>query len=61
MHATDKKGDRPLYCPKYNACGRPVYFVRDRWYNEVYVPQYQGRPLLSSGQVTDAGPKAGTQ
>ncbi len=31
------------HCAKYNACGRPVYFVRDRWYNEVYVPQYQAR------------------
>lgn len=31
------------HCSKYNACGRPVYFVRDRWYNEVYVPQHQAR------------------
>jgi hypothetical protein len=31
------------HCSKYNACGRPVYFVRDRWYNDVYVPQYQAR------------------
>jgi hypothetical protein len=31
------------HCAKYNACGRPVYFVRDRWYNDVYVPQYQAR------------------
>ena len=29
------------HCSKYNACGRPVYFVHDRWYNDVYVPQYQ--------------------
>ena len=29
------------HCAKYNACGRPVYFVRDRWYNETYVPHYQ--------------------
>lgn len=29
------------YCGRYNACGRPVYFVQDRWYNEVYVPRYQ--------------------
>lgn len=28
-------------CAKYNACGRPVYFVQDRWYNEVYVPHYR--------------------
>jgi hypothetical protein len=29
------------YCARYNACGRPVYFVQDRWYNNVYVPQYR--------------------
>lgn len=28
------------HCQRYNACGRPVYFVRDRWYNDVYVPHY---------------------
>jgi hypothetical protein len=26
------------HCREYDACGRPVYFVQDRWYNEVYVP-----------------------
>lgn len=31
------------HCHKYNACGRPVYFVQDQWYNEVYVPQYRER------------------
>lgn len=29
------------HCAQYNACGRPVYFVRDNWYNDVYVPRYQ--------------------
>lgn len=24
------------HCGEYNACGRPVYFVRERWYNTVY-------------------------
>ena len=28
------------HCRKYNACGRPVYFVKEDWYNEVYVPRY---------------------
>lgn len=28
------------HCKKYNACGRPVYFVRDEWYREVYAPHY---------------------
>ncbi len=27
-----------MHCRQYDACGRPVYFVRDRWYNDVYVP-----------------------
>lgn len=29
------------YCGRYNACGRPVYFVQDRWYNDVYAPRYR--------------------
>ena len=29
------------YCARYNACGRPVYFVQDHWYNTVYAPQYR--------------------
>jgi hypothetical protein len=31
------------HCHEYNACGRPVYFVRNQWYNDVYVPEYQER------------------
>lgn len=31
------------YCASYNACGRPVYFVRDDWYNDTYVPAYRER------------------
>jgi uncharacterized protein YcfJ len=26
------------HCARYDACGVPVYFVQDRWYNDVYVP-----------------------
>jgi len=29
------------HCAKYNACGRPVYFVRHDWYNNVYVPRHR--------------------
>ena len=29
------------HCQKYDACSRPVYFVKDDWYNNVYVPHYQ--------------------
>ncbi|MES2355845.1 MAG: hypothetical protein V4568_15875 [Pseudomonadota bacterium] len=31
------------HCHKYNACGRPVYFVQDTWYQQEYVPQYRER------------------
>ena len=31
------------HCHKYDACRRPVYFVQDSWYREVYVPQYRER------------------
>jgi hypothetical protein len=29
------------HCAKYNACGQPVYFVQESWYNDVYVPRYR--------------------
>ncbi len=29
------------HCREYNACERPVYFVQEQWYNEVYVPHYR--------------------
>lgn len=35
------------HCAEYNACGAPVYFVEDGWYETVYVPAYKakhGRP-----------------
>jgi uncharacterized protein YcfJ len=31
------------HCRRYNACGQPVYFVQDTWYNNVYVPNYRRR------------------
>lgn len=31
------------YCNQYGACGRPVYFVDDRWYNDEYAPYYRQR------------------
>ena len=31
------------HCHRYQACGQPVYFVQERWYNEVYVPHYRIR------------------
>jgi len=29
------------HCSEYHACGRPVYFVKDDWYNNEYVPHYK--------------------
>ena len=29
------------HCAEYHACGRRVYFVRDDWYNNEYVPRHQ--------------------
>jgi hypothetical protein len=29
------------HCHAYNACGRPVYFVQDSWYNNTYAPRYR--------------------
>ncbi|MEH0165991.1 hypothetical protein ABT392_18935 [Paucibacter sp. JuS9] len=29
------------HCRHYNACGVPVYFVRDDWYEREYVPRYR--------------------
>ncbi|MCA1856336.1 hypothetical protein LE190_10425 [Massilia oculi] len=29
------------HCRKYGACGQPVLFVQDRWYQDVYAPRYR--------------------
>ena len=31
------------HCAAYNACDERVYFVREGWYNNQYVPRYQER------------------
>ncbi len=41
------------HCREYNACGRPVYFVRNQWYDDVYVPGYQARHGHSDGRHGD--------
>ena len=28
------------HCAEYNACGRPVYFVRHDWYDKEYAPRH---------------------
>ena len=44
------------YCDQYNACGRPVYFVRDKWYKDVYVPQHHAR-AERQGRDSHGGPQ----
>ncbi len=34
----------PRFCAQYQACGRPVYFVRDAWYQRVFVPYFREHP-----------------
>jgi hypothetical protein len=41
------------HCREYNACGEPVYFVDDRWYNDVYVPHYRERHGDRDGRRDD--------
>ena len=38
------------HCHKYDACSRPVYFVKDDWYNNVYVPHYRQVHASSNGK-----------
>lgn len=41
------------HCGKYNACGQPVYFVQEGWYNDVYVPRHKGN--AGRGRDDDRG------
>lgn len=38
------------HCARYGACGRPVYFVREDWYQTQYVPRYQRRDYDDHGE-----------
>ena len=44
------------HCHKYGACSQPVYFVQERWYQEVYAPR-QGKAKASRAphDRSDAG------
>lgn len=43
------------HCRKYNACGRPVYFVRGDWYEREYVPRYRDQYERDRGGWRDDG------
>ncbi len=38
------------HCGKYGACGQPVYFVQDGWYNNVYAPRYRESQSRGNGK-----------
>ena len=37
------------HCGQYQACGQPVYFVREEWVRNVYVPHHHGGPGYDGG------------
>lgn len=39
------------YCGQYQACGRPVYFVQEDWYEREYLPRKGGK----GGKVAGRG------
>ena len=41
------------HCKKYDACGRPVYFVKDNWYKEVYAPRHRASGGQGEGHDRD--------
>jgi hypothetical protein len=59
------------HCGRYNACGRPVLFVRDDWYANSYAPRYReyhGQPrvvyrdaprVIERVEYRDGGPGPG--
>jgi len=38
------------HCAKYEACGRPVYFVREEWYQTQYVPRQKRQDYYARGE-----------
>ena len=53
--------DWPRYCGKYNACRRPVHFVRNDWYRNDYAPAYRkahphGMPPGQAKKMGGPGP-----
>jgi uncharacterized protein YcfJ len=46
------------FCARYDACGEPVYFVQDSWYNDVYVPYYRRTYAVAPPPPVYAAPAA---
>lgn len=47
------------HCAKYDACGRPVYFVREDWYQTQYVPHFQKQGYYARGESHDHDQESG--
>jgi len=47
------------HCGKYGACGQPVYFVREDWYQTQYVPRYQQQEYYARGESDERDSKHG--
>jgi len=47
------------HCARYGACGRPVYFVREDWYQTQYVPRSQHQDYYARGESRDHDQKHG--
>ncbi len=47
------------HCGSYQACGRPVYFVREEWYQTVYAPRYRHQDYQARGESHESGREQG--
>lgn len=51
------------HCARYQACGQPVYFVQETWYQQVYVPgerkRHGGPKHEAKGRDRSHGPGHG--
>jgi hypothetical protein len=43
------------HCAKYNACGQPVFFVQERWYQDTYGPRHRDHPGQGNGKGKGKG------
>lgn len=46
------------HCGSYGACGRPVYFVKQSWYEDTYVPRYREKHGYASNGKGHGGGKS---
>ena len=47
------------HCARYDACGRPVYFVQERWVRERYEESHHGRDDKHHGRGKGKGHQHG--